>query len=342
MNWSELDTWIVITGALICLACALPGAFLMLNRQSMLGDGISHAVLPGLAIAFLLTNSRDILPMVAGAVIAGVLTAVLTQVVQRFGQVESGAALGVVFCGLFAIGLILIRVASDRVDLDADCVLYGSIETAVVDVNRVPRVALISGGLLLVNALLTLLFYKELRLAAFDPALATTLGFNADAIRLGLTLVASVTTVLAFESVGSILVIAMLVVPAATASLLTRKLHWLLTLALLFAAASAVLGHIGAITLPRMVGSLLGHPGLGATSSAAMMAVVAGVLFLLAGTFSVLRQLRGKPRSSPPMKIPAPPEAGPSPSPAAPPRPAVSNAVSARANIGPGSPPERS
>ncbi len=289
MNWSELDTWIVITGVLICLACALPGAFLMLNRQSMLGDGISHAVLPGLAIAFLLTNSRDILPMVVGAVIAGVLTAVLTQVVQRFGQVESGAALGVVFCGLFATGLILIRVASDKVDLDADCVLYGSIETAVVDVDRVPRVTFISGGLLLVNALLTLLFYKELRLAAFDPALATTLGFNADAIRLGLTLVASVTTVLAFESVGSILVIAMLVVPAAAASLLTHRLHWLLLLALGFAGLSAVLGHIGAITLPQLAGRWLDQPNLGATSSAAMMAVAAGVLFLAAWGTAWLR-----------------------------------------------------
>lgn len=294
MNWSELDTWIVITGVLICLACALPGAFLMLNRQSMLGDGISHAVLPGLAIAFLLTNSRDILPMVVGAVIAGVLTAVLTQVVQRFGQVESGAALGVVFCGLFATGLILIRVASDKVDLDADCVLYGSIETAVVDVGSVPRVALISGGLFLVNALLTVLFYKELRLVAFDPALATTLGFNADAIRLGLTLVASVTTVLAFESVGSILVIAMLVVPAAAASLLTRRLHVMLGLALLFAALSAVLGHVGAITLPGAIGERLGHPDLGATSSAAMMAVAAGALFVIAWGWSVLTNLRAK------------------------------------------------
>ena len=298
MNWSELDTWIVITGVLICLACALPGAFLMLNRQSMLGDGISHAVLPGLAIAFLLTNSRDILPMVVGAVIAGVLTAVLTQVVQRFGQVESGAALGVVFCGLFATGLILIRVASDKVDLDSDCVLYGSIETAVVDVGSVPRVALISGGLLLVNALLTVIFYKELRLAAFDPALATTLGFNADAIRLGLTLVASVTTVLAFESVGSILVIAMLVVPAAAASLLTRRLHVMLGLALLFAALSAVLGHIGAITLPRAIGGMLGQPDLGATSSAAMMAVAAGVLFVIAWGWSVLANLRAKPNAA--------------------------------------------
>jgi manganese/zinc/iron transport system permease protein len=294
MNWSELDTWIVITGVLICLACALPGAFLMLNRQSMLGDGISHAVLPGLAIAFLLTNSRDVLPMVVGAVLAGLLTAVLTQAVQRFGQVESGAALGVVFCGLFATGLILIRVASDKVDLDADCVLYGSIETAVVDEGRVPRVALISGGLLLVNALLTFVFYKELRLAAFDPALATTLGFNADLIRLGLTLVASVTTVLAFESVGSILVIAMLVVPAAAASLLTHRLHVMLVMALVFAALSAVLGHVGAITLPQLGGRLLGQPNLGATSSAAMMAVAAGVLFLIAFGWSVVTGLRAR------------------------------------------------
>jgi manganese/zinc/iron transport system permease protein len=286
MNWTELDTWIVITGVLICMACALPGTFLLLNRQSMLGDGISHAVLPGLAIAFLVTQSRDLLPMVIGAIIAGVITAVLTQLVQRLGQVENGAALGVVFCGLFATGLILIRVASDKVDLDADCVLYGSIETAVVDVGRVPRVAWISGGLLLANALLTALFYKELRLAAFDPALATTLGFNANAIRLGLTLAASVTTVLAFESVGSILVIAMLVVPAAAASMLTHRLHWLLLWALGFAALSAVLGHVAAITLPGWIGNRLGHPGLGATSSAAMMAVVAGVLFFLAWCLS--------------------------------------------------------
>ena len=292
MIWTELDTWIVVTGVLICMACALPGTYLMLNRQSMLGDGISHAVLPGLAIAFLVTNSREVLPMVLGAVAAGVLAAVLTQAVQRLGQVESGAALGVVFCGLFAVGLILIRVASDRVDLDPDCVLYGSIETAVVDVTRVPRVAVISAGLLAVNALLTVLFYKELRLSAFDPALATTLGFNADAIRLGLTLVASVTTVLAFESVGSILVIAMLVVPGAAASLLTHKLHRLLWTALLFAALSAVLGHISAVTLPGMVGRWFGQDDISATSSAAMMAVAAGALFLLSWLISGVRHRR--------------------------------------------------
>ena len=289
MNWTELDTWIVMTGVLVCMACTLPGAFLMLNRQSMLGDGISHAVLPGLAIAFLMTGSRNIIPMVIGAVLAGLLTAVLTQAVQRFGQVESGAALGVVFCGLFATGLILIRLAADRVDLDADCVLYGSIETAVVDVNRVPRVTWISGGLLLLNAVLTACFYKELKISAFDPVLATTLGFHADWLRLGLTLVASVTTVLAFESVGSILVIAMLVAPAAAASLVTRRLNVLLGLAMLFAALSAVLGHLGAITLPGFAGKFLGQPHLGATSSSAMMAVSAGIIFMMCWAFAAAR-----------------------------------------------------
>lgn len=286
MSWTELDTWIVVTGVLVCVACALPGAFLMLNRQSMLGDGLSHAALPGLAVAFLLTQSRDVLPMVLGAVVAGVVTTVCAQAVRRWGRIESGAALGVVFCGLFALGLILIRVASDQVDLDPDCVLYGSLETAVVDVGRVPRVTWVSGGLLLANALLTLVFYKELRLAAFDPALAATLGFPPEAIRLGLTLVASVTTVLAFESVGSVLVIAMLVTPAAAALLLTRRLPWLLAMAMGFAGASAVLGHLGALTLPRWLGRGLGWPEIGATSSAAMMAVSAGVLFACAWAIS--------------------------------------------------------
>jgi manganese/zinc/iron transport system permease protein len=290
VNWTGLDTWIVITGVLVCMACALPGAFLLLSRQSMLGDGISHAVLPGLAAAFLLTGSRDVTAMILGAVAAGVLTAVLSTAVQRLGQVESGAALGVVFCGLFAAGLVMIRVAADRVDLDADCVLYGTIETAVLDVNPVPRVTWISAVLLLANALLTLLFYKELRLACFDPALATAMGFNADAIRLGLTLAASVTTVLAFESVGSILVIAMLVAPAAAASLLTRRLGRMLVLALVFAGASAVLGHVAAIALPGWAGKFIGQPDLGSTSSAAMMAVTAGGLFALAWLVSVVRE----------------------------------------------------
>lgn len=291
MNWTTLDTWIVLAGALICMACVLPGTFLMLNRDSMLGDGISHAVLPGLAAAFLITGSRDVLPMLIGGIVAGLLTAGLTQAVQKLGRVENGAALGTVFCALFALGLILIRTASDHVDLDPDCVLYGSIETAVVDVPGVPRVVWTAAALLLGNLFIVTLLYKELRLAAFDSALADTLGFSSTLLRLILTVSASVTTVMAFECVGSILVIAMLIVPAATASLLTRKLHHLILVALLIAALCAPLGHLSAIVLPGVVGRVLDLPfTLGATSSAAMMAAVAGGLFAAAAIVARFRR----------------------------------------------------
>jgi len=280
MDWSEIDTWIVVTGALVSMACAIPGVFLLLNKQSMLGDAISHAVLPGLAIGFLLSGSRDALPMLAGAVVAGVFTGYLTGLIQRKGNVDAGAALGVVFCSLFALGLILIRLAADRVDLDPGCVLYGSIETAVLDTGPVPRIALLSGGIFLANLFLALLFYKELRLTAFDPALATAMGIPAKTMQHGLTLVTAVTTVVAFESVGSILVIAMLIVPGATALLISHRLGLVLGLSLVFAAFAAAAGHLAAISLvPWMLAEFTGFHELGAVSAAGMMAATAGLVF---------------------------------------------------------------
>lgn len=294
MNWTEIDTWIVVTGALISMACALPGLFLLLNRQSMLGDAISHSVLPGLAIAFLATNSRAPWAMLLGAVIAGLLTGVLTQIVQRYGRVEPGAAMGVVFCSLFALGLILIRVAADHVDLDPSCVLYGSIETAVVDVGRVPGVAWQSAAMLAVNLALAWLCYKELTIVAFDPAMAATQGINATWVRQALVIVTAITTVLAFESVGSILVIAMLVAPAAAATLISHRLPVILVATLLFAASSAALGHVAAISIyPAVLRRATGLNDIGATSSAGMMAVTAGGLFVACLGWHVWQRRRG-------------------------------------------------
>ncbi len=282
MIWTEIDTWIVVTGALISMACAVPGVFLLLNKQSMLGDAISHAVLPGLAIAFLISGTRDPLPMFVGAVAAGLFTGVLTEIIHRRGRVDSGAALGVVFCSLFALGLVLIRLAADRVDLDPNCVLYGSIETAVIDSGLVPRIAWLSGGMLAANLLLAGLFYKELRISAFDPALSTSLGIPARWMQHGLTIVTAMTTVVAFESVGSILVIAMLIVPGATALLLSHRLSIVLALSLAVAAGSAGLGHLAAISLvPGFLAGILGIPSLGAVSSAGMMAAFSGIAFFV-------------------------------------------------------------
>jgi len=301
MIWTDLDIWIVITGALISMACAVPGVFLLLNKQSMMGDAISHAVLPGIAVAFLVSGSRNPLPMLVGAVLAGLLTGLLTEVIHQRGRVESGAALGVVFCSLFALGLVLIRLAADRVDLDPGCVLYGSLETSVVDTGPVPMITWMSGGILAANLLLAGLFYKELRIAAFDPALATASGIPARWIRHGLTVVTAVTTVIAFESVGSILVIAMLIVPGATALLLSHRLSHVLGLALVSAAFAAVAGHLSAITVvPSLAARWTGFSQMGAVSSAGMMAVFSGLTFFAVLAAAHLVKSRSRPQAAAP------------------------------------------
>ncbi len=282
MTWTAVDGWIVAAGVLSAVACALPGNFLVLRRMSMMGDAISHAVLPGLAIAFLITGSRGGVPMLVGAAAGGLLTALLTQWIHRLGKVEESASMGVVFTTLFAIGLILIVRAADHVDLDPGCVLYGAIELTPLHTvpfagREVPRVIIDLGAVLLFNLGFIGLFYKELKLAAFDPELATSLGYSAQGLHYALMAVVAVTTVACFESVGSILVIAMLVVPPATAYLLTDRLGVMLVLSVVLAAASAVTGHLGAVLAPRA----FGYPGV-STSTAGMMAVMTGLFFLAA------------------------------------------------------------
>lgn len=281
LTWLPLDSWIVLNGALCAMSCALLGGFLVLRRMSMMGDAISHAVLPGLALAFLITASRDSAVMLVGAGVVGLLTAFFTEWVRRAGQVEAGAAMGVVFTILFAIGLILIVQAADHVELDAGCVLYGALESTPLDQRTIlgitaPRATFLLGAVLLLDLLFVIVLYKELKIASFDPALATTLGINARWVHYALMFMVALTTVAAFESVGSILVIAMLIVPAACAYLLTDRLGAMLVLSVLIGAASAVGGHLLAIVIPTWIG----QPQLG-MSSAGMISVAAGAIFTL-------------------------------------------------------------
>jgi manganese/zinc/iron transport system permease protein len=284
MEWTFLDTWIVIVGMLAAMSCALLGNYLVLRRMSMMGDAISHAVLPGLAIAFLISGSRDSLPMLIGAVLIGVLTTLFIQGIDRLSGLDRGASMGVVFTTLFALGLILIRQAADHVDLDPGCVLYGAIELTPLDTYlifgwEIPQAAVTNGAMLLINLVFVTLFFKELKITSFDPALATTIGINAQAMQYVLMTLVAATTIASFESVGSILVIAMLIVPGAAAHLLTDRLAPMLMISLLLAAASAVLGHIGAITIPTWF-------GFQDTSTAGMMAFGSGVLFTVVLLFA--------------------------------------------------------
>jgi manganese/zinc/iron transport system permease protein len=295
LNW-ELDGWIIVAGVLCAAACALVGCFLVLRRMSMMGDAISHAVLPGLAVAFLLTGSRASLTMFLGAAIVGVLTALFTEWVRGAGKVDEGASMGVVFTTLFALGLLLVVQAADRVDLDPGCVLYGAIELTPLDTIEmgrfaVPRVVVILGGVFLLNLVCVVLFYKELKISSFDPGLATTLGINARAMHYLLMTLVAITAVGAFESVGNILVVAMLIVPAATAYMLTDRLSLMLVLAVVFGGIAAVVGHLSAIAVP----AAFGHES---TSTAGMMALISGVLLggacLLGPRHGLLGRWRGR------------------------------------------------
>ncbi len=298
-EWSRYDTWIVVTGALAAMACALPGNYLVLRRQSMMGDALSHTVLLGVVTSFLILHGFRakgwISPatytamfhttMFVGAVIVGLLTALLTEGVRRLGNIDGTAALGVVFTTMFALGLLLIRLKADSIHIDPDCVLYGTIETVVMETipgTDIPRAAVVNGTVLLGGLLLLILFYKELRIAAFDPELATSLGINARLMHYGLMAATSVALIAAFESVGSILVIAMLIVPAATASLLTERLSVMIALSLVIAAASTLLGHAFAMVLPPVIFGRLGYPEVRGASTAGMLGAASGLFFLIA------------------------------------------------------------
>jgi manganese/zinc/iron transport system permease protein len=276
MDWTSAF-WIILTGALVAGACGLVGCFLILRRMAMLGDAISHAVLPGIVLAFLLTHDKGSLVMVLGAAVFGVLAAFLVQTLSRSG-VQEDAGIGVVFTALFAIGVVLVSSQGSSIHLDLDHLLYGEIAYAPFDtlvvggVDLGARAAWTMGAIFLLDLLVIGLFYKEFKLCAFDAAMAAAVGIPVTLMHYGLMTLVSVTTVGAFESVGAILVVAMLIVPGATAYLLTDRLGVMLGLSVLIGTISSALGYWVAAQLDASI--------------AGAITAVAGLLFLLAFLFS--------------------------------------------------------
>ena len=269
---------ILLVASLVASSCALIGTFLVLRKMALLGDAISHAVLPGIVIAFLVTGDRAALPMVLGAGALGLITVMLVELFNRSRRLQEDASIGVVFPALFSLGVILISRYASQVDLDLDCVLYGEIAYAPWDtlilngMNLGPKALWVNGGVLLLDLAFVLLLYKELKLSTFDTGLAAALGFSPVLLHYLLMSAVSVTVVGAIESVGAILVVAMLVVPPATAYLLTDRLSHMLGLAVTAGIASALGGY--------------GLARLWDVSIAGAMATVAGMLVLAALLFS--------------------------------------------------------
>jgi ABC-type Mn2+/Zn2+ transport system permease subunit len=268
---------IILVGALVNVACALVGCYLVLRRMSLMGDAISHAVLPGLVLAFVLSGSLNIVALFIGAALIGLLTTFLTQTLHQYGRVPADASMGAVFTSLFALGVILLKRYVSGIHFDVSCVWEGMLSKAALDTFsfygwQLPEQLKTILPVVVLNLVVIALLWKELKLSSFDAALSTSMGFSATTMHYLLMALVAITTVASFEAVGSILVVAMLIVPPATAQLLADRLGWMVLLACLFAVLSSVLGYWFAVQWN--------------VEPAGAMAVVAGGMYGLAVLFA--------------------------------------------------------
>ena len=242
----EVEIQIIAT--VVAVACALPGVFLVLRRMALMSDAISHAILLGIVLAFFVVEDLASPLLVIAAALTGVLTVSLVELLHRTRLVYEDTAIGIVFPALFSGGVILISRYAGNVHLDVDAVLLGELAFAPFDRLvfwgiDLPKALWVMGCILLIDAVLLLLFYKELKLATFDAGLAAALGFSPALLHYGLMSMVSVTAVGAFDAVGSILVVALMIAPPAAAYLLTDRLSYMLGLSAAFGIASAISGY---------------------------------------------------------------------------------------------------
>jgi len=238
---------IQIIASLVAIACAIPGVFLVLRKMAMISDAISHAILPGIVVGFLITQSLNSPFLIILAALTGLLTVVLVELINKTKLVKEDAAIGLVFPALFSIGVIIISRNVSNIHIDTDAVLMG--ELAFAPFNRLvisgvdigPQNAWVMAVILLINLTFTVVFFKELKLSTFDKGLAASLGFAPAFLNYVLMGTVSVTTVGAFDAVGAILVVALMIAPASAAYLLTdelKKMIWISVLIGVFAAIS--------------------------------------------------------------------------------------------------------
>ena len=283
----------LLIGVLAAIACALPGNFLILRRQALIGDAISHVVLPGIVVAFLVTGVVSAWPMMFGAAAAAVVAVILIEAIKRLGNVEPGAAMGVTFTSMFAAGVLLLEQSdTSSVHLDVEHALYGNLESLIwLDAtgwsSLLDPVALAQSPPELVRiavvAALMVLFiiwlWRPLKMSTFDEPFAKAMGVPTATLGFVLVVASAVAAVAAFDAVGSIIVIAMFICPPAAARLMTNRLEVQIWWSVAFATLSAVLGYVFAGYGPLWFG------GENAVSAAGMIATVSGIILALTCLF---------------------------------------------------------
>ncbi len=269
---------IQLIAAVVAVACAIPGVFLVLRKMALISDAISHSILPGVVIGFFITQDLNSPLLILLAALMGVITVVMVEFIQKTGLVKEDTAIGLVFPALFSIGVILISKNANDVHLDVDAVLLG--ELAFAPFNRFmlggadwgPKSLWVMGSILALTISLLILFYKELKVSTFDAGIASAMGISPVIMHYGLMSISSITVVGAFDAVGAILVVALMIAPAATAYLLTTNLKKMIGLAMFFGVFSAISGY--------WVANLLD------ASISGSIATTLGVLFLIVYLFA--------------------------------------------------------
>lgn len=287
--------------AITCLSCALLGNFLVLRGQSLIGDAISHVALPGIVASFLITGTLAASAMMLGAGVAALITVVMIELIKRLGQVEASAAMGVAFTAIFAVGVLMLEWHdASGVHLDVEHALYGNLESliwfegtgwhALFDRQALadlpPQLVRVAWVALLVTAFLVI-FRRALIIGSFDPEFAASIKARPTLVDLLLVVMVAIAAIAAFEAVGSIIVIAMFICPAASARLLTNRLGPQIAWSQLIALTSALLGYVLAGYGPGWFGFDM------SLSAAGMIATVAGIILLLACLFGPHRQRQG-------------------------------------------------
>jgi len=257
------DLQILLVAGLVATACGLLGPFLVLRRVALMGDAVSHAVLPGIVATFLLFETRAPLPVIAGAAVFAVLCVLGIDALRATGLVKSDAAIALVFPALFSLGVLGVQRYAADLHLDLDATIYGEIAFVPLQLwdvlgLPVPRAAVLVGAVALLNAALVAALWKELKATSFDPAFSRTAGIPPQRLSRLLLVAVAVTAVTAFESVGAILVVTLLIVPAATAFLLCERLWPMVVCTVALGWVAAAGGYAGALALDASIAGAMG------------------------------------------------------------------------------------
>lgn len=265
------DVFTMLTASLVAINCALLGVFLLLRKMAMVGDAISHAVLPGIVVAYYLSGHKGSSLLLIGATLSGVLATLLIDLVSRKARVQGDAAIGITYTVLFAVGMILIAtLMQGNADIDQECVLYGDI--ALINMDKImiddnlyigPRALyteLVAGCIVFLSLMLG---FKGFKLLAFNEDFAKSVGIKTSRWHYYLMGLVALTTVVSFEVVGAVLVVGFLIIPPATAQLVTRRLKSMLVLACLFGILAVLIGYWVAVRLNvSITGSMVSIAGL--------------------------------------------------------------------------------